>query len=292
MSDALDAIRALYDTGKYSDMKIRCEDKVFDVHRAVICMRSPVIAAAMDDDRWEEAAKGEYHMSDDELPVVEAMIHYLYLRTYDDQVTLAPKASGSNSQLRVGKAKLPPSPPTPESKPKPKPEPEFELDTWGGRGNLTWNNRVLAHTGGRVPEVTPVSLPSSLLFNAKVYIIADKYMIPALKSLACEKCSKSLEEHWNTSEFSAAAELLWENTPSSDMLLRDSVVTAAASHINVLLNRGEFVEFMSTHGDFAVEVLKRMKGRNNLVVTGNSYPDTTPWDSKFKKKARRSAYGL
>lgn len=52
MSDALDAIRALYDTGKYADMKILCEDKVFNVHRAVVCMRSPVIGAAMDDDRW------------------------------------------------------------------------------------------------------------------------------------------------------------------------------------------------------------------------------------------------
>lgn len=51
-SDALDAIKVLYDTGKYADMKIRCEDKVFDVHRAIVCIRSPVIAAAMDDDRW------------------------------------------------------------------------------------------------------------------------------------------------------------------------------------------------------------------------------------------------
>ncbi|KAF7870430.1 hypothetical protein EAF04_004175 [Stromatinia cepivora] len=290
MSDALDAIRALYDTGKYSDMKIRCEDKVFDTHRAVVCMRSPVIAAAMDDDRWQEAAKGEYHMSDDELPIVEAMIHYLYLRTYDDQVALAPEASGSDSQLRIWKAELPLSPPTPESEP----EPEPELDTWGGRSSLTWNNRVLAHTGGRAPEVTPLSVPSSLLFNAKVYIIADKYMIPALKSLACEKCTKSLDEHWNTPEFSAAAELLWENTPSSDMLLRNAVVTAAASHIDVLLDRGEFVEFMSTHGDFAVEVMKRMKGRNNSVVTRNPFPDneTIQWGSKHKKKGRRSGYDL
>lgn len=52
MTDTLNAIRALYDTGKYADMKISCEDRVFDVHRAVVCMRSPVIAAAMDNDHW------------------------------------------------------------------------------------------------------------------------------------------------------------------------------------------------------------------------------------------------
>ncbi|CAD6444460.1 6a6c280b-755d-4884-8bd3-fc363dc20355 [Sclerotinia trifoliorum] len=274
MSDALDAIQALYDTGKYSDMKIRCEDKVFNAHRAVVCMRSPVIAAAMDDDRWEEAAKGEYHMSDDELPVVEAMIHYLYLRTYDDQVVSPPEALGSHSQVEIGKDEMPPSPPTLGSESEPDPEPE--LDTWRTRANLSWNN------GGIVPEAIPVSLPSSLLLNAKVYIIADKYMIPALKSLACEKCSKSLEEHWNTPEFSATAELLWENTPSSDMLLRDSVVATAASNIDVLLDRGEFVEFMSAHGDFAVEVLKR--------VIRKIYPDTTSYVSPHYRKVRRSGF--
>ncbi|APA11806.1 hypothetical protein sscle_08g065760 [Sclerotinia sclerotiorum 1980 UF-70] len=277
MSDALDAIQALYDTGKYSDMKICCEDKVFNAHRAVICMRSPVIAAAMDNDRWEEAAKGEYHMSDDELPVVEAMIRYLYLRTYDDQVVGPPEALSSHSQLEIGKDELPlPLTPAfkPESELEPEPAPDSEPDS---EPDLApW------YATAKLPEVTPVSLPSSLLFNAKVYIIADKYMIPALKTLAYEKCSKSLEEHWNTPEFSAAAELLWENTPTSDIQLRDSAVATAASNIDVLLDRGEFVEFMSAHGDFAVEVLKR--------VTRKTYPDITSYVPPHYRKARRSGF--
>ncbi|KAF5872981.1 putative btb poz domain protein [Botrytis fragariae] len=259
-SDALDAIKSLYETGKYADMKIRCEEKVFDVHRAVVCIRSPVIAAAMDDDRWEEAAKGEYHMSDEELPIVEVMIKYLYCGSYDDQVALESKASNDDSQ--VG---LPSSPPkqvtgtlaNPSSQPR-----EIRWSDFARSGGSGLNTAF----GQADPQVAPITKPSSLLFNAKVYIIADKYMIPALKSLAHEKFTKSLREHWNTPEFTASAEFLWENTPGSDMLLRRVLVATAATHIDVLLDRGEFVEFMSEHGDFAVGVMKKMKGRDDSVV--------------------------
>ncbi|TGO17559.1 hypothetical protein BTUL_0016g00220 [Botrytis tulipae] len=271
-SDVLDALRALYDTGKYSDMKIRCEETVLDVHRAVVCIRSPVIAAAMDDDRWvcnspaqgdehfltklqEEAVKGEYHMSDEELPVVEAMINYLYCGNYDDQVALGGEASDDDSQVE------PPSSP-------PKQVTEAIVDPWGQRREI--RRQAFGGLGGfgqMVLQVAPPTKPSSLLFNAKVYIIADKYMIPALKSLAHEKLTKSLREHWNTPEFTAGAEFLWENTPGTDVLLRRALVTTAATYINVLLDRGEFVEFMSEYGDFAVGVMKKINGRDDLVGT-------------------------
>ncbi|TGO47966.1 hypothetical protein BOTNAR_0499g00090 [Botryotinia narcissicola] len=252
-SDALDALRALYDTGKYADMKIRCEEKVFDVHRAVVCIRSPVIAAAMDDDRWEEAAKGEYNMSDEELPVVEAMINYLYCGNYDDQVALGSEDSDDDSQF------YPPSSP---------PKQVTETSLFGQRHDI--RRQAFGGFGQMVPQVAPLTKPSSLLFNAKVYIIADKYMIPALKSLAHEKFTKSLREHWNTPEFTAGAEFLWENTPGSDVLLRRALVKTAATYINVLLDKGEFVEFMSEYGDFAVGVMKKINGIDDLVGTTSS----------------------
>ncbi|KAF7933595.1 uncharacterized protein EAE98_003304 [Botrytis deweyae] len=264
-SDALDAIKVLYDTGKYADMKIRCEEKVFDVHRAVVCIRSPVIAAAMDDDRWEEAAKGEYHMSDQELPIVEAMIKYLYCGSYDDQVALGSEASDDASQVE------PPSSP-------PKQPTDTVVDVWGQRHEI--RRSAFGGFGQTVPQVAPLTKPSSLLFNAKVYIIADKYIIPALKSLAHEKFTTSLREHWNTPEFTAATEFLWENAPGS--VLSRALVTTAATHINVLLDRGEFVEFMSDYGEFAVGVIKKIHGRDDSVVTGISVDQRTRNSGKHK----------
>ncbi|ESZ96608.1 hypothetical protein SBOR_2975 [Sclerotinia borealis F-4128] len=250
-------------------MKIRCEDSVFDVHRAVVCMRSPVIARAMDDDRWEEAAKGEYHMREDELPIVEAMIYYLYHGTYDDQKASEPEIPDDASQLGIEHeiAELPPNSPSPS----PPPSPEPDIDEWG-----EVIQRPETPPGDSIHDDNPISAPSTLLFNAKVYIIADKYMIPGLKPLANQKFVRSAEKNWNTPEFPAAVELLWENIPESDLLLRDSVIAATAPHLDPLLDRGEFVEFMTTHGDFAVGVMKRRRD-NLLIATSKSDQDNFGW---------------
>ncbi|KAK6599696.1 BTB/POZ domain-containing protein [Botrytis cinerea] len=207
-SDALDAIKVLYDTGKYADMKIRCEDK-------------------------EEAAKGEYHMSDEKLPIVEAMINYLYCGNW---IAVEP----------------------------PKPVTEPIGDPWAQRRVEVKQHNYRGF--GQQVQGAPLTKPSSLLFNAKVYIIADKYMIPALKSLAHENFTKSLREHWNTPEFAAVAEFLWDNTPGSDTLLRKAVTATAATYIDVLLDKEEFVDFMSEYGEFTVDVMKRMKGKDKSVA--------------------------
>ncbi|OBT47019.1 hypothetical protein VE00_02489 [Pseudogymnoascus sp. WSF 3629] len=38
----------LLDSGKYSDMRITCQARPWNVHRAVICTASPVFAAMVD----------------------------------------------------------------------------------------------------------------------------------------------------------------------------------------------------------------------------------------------------
>lgn len=35
-------------SGKYSDFKLRCEDVEFQLHKSVVCMQSPMFAAALD----------------------------------------------------------------------------------------------------------------------------------------------------------------------------------------------------------------------------------------------------
>lgn len=38
----------LLKTGKYSDMRLVCEGRTFKVHKMVVCLQSPVLAAAID----------------------------------------------------------------------------------------------------------------------------------------------------------------------------------------------------------------------------------------------------
>lgn len=41
-------LTSVYDSSKYSDLVIRCGDREFKVHRAVVCPRSTFFAAACD----------------------------------------------------------------------------------------------------------------------------------------------------------------------------------------------------------------------------------------------------
>ena len=43
-------MRQLLDTQKYSDVKLVCQNQEFNVHKAVVCIQSPVLAAAFGGD--------------------------------------------------------------------------------------------------------------------------------------------------------------------------------------------------------------------------------------------------
>lgn len=124
-----------------------------------------------------------------------------------------------------------------------------------------------------------------LLFNTKMYIISDKNDIPALKELATRKYEKAVSKAWNHTIFSEAAELLWDNTVDSDRLLRGVVVRAAVINIRDLLDRGEFVELLNSHGEIGVDILKSVLTCTTAgdIATGG-YPGT----SKKKAGARKS----
>lgn len=103
--------------------------------------------------------------------------------------------------------------------------------------------------------------PASLLVNAKVYIIAEKYEIEALKKLACTKYGEVLPNTWNTSIFSESASHLYENTVETDRMLRDVIVQGASDNVKNLLDRGEFVEMLKSHGDIATEIMHKVVTR-------------------------------
>ena len=46
--DSTSTLARPYDQGKYHDLKIVCHGREFNVHKAVVCVHSPVIAAAVD----------------------------------------------------------------------------------------------------------------------------------------------------------------------------------------------------------------------------------------------------
>ena len=107
--------------------------------------------------------------------------------------------------------------------------------------------------------------PLSLTTNVKVYIIADKNEIEALKKLVGTKYQQAVLESWNSPAFAESALLVYENTMESDRAIREVIVQTASDNIKALLDRGEFIELLNGHGELATEILKKLVASGNLI---------------------------
>lgn len=96
---------------------------------------------------------------------------------------------------------------------------------------------------------------SPMIFNAKVYSIADKYNIPTLKSQAIEKSRKSVETCWSMDDFPHAIREIYSSTPGNDRGLRDLVVKIACEHMETLSERPEFRILLEEACGFAADVV-------------------------------------
>ncbi|KFY87361.1 hypothetical protein V500_07006 [Pseudogymnoascus sp. VKM F-4518 (FW-2643)] len=72
----------LLDSGKYSDLRLTCQERTWNVHRAVICTASPVFAAMADGEF--KAQSGVIDLPADEPEIVEVMLRFLYQGKYND----------------------------------------------------------------------------------------------------------------------------------------------------------------------------------------------------------------
>jgi hypothetical protein len=95
-----------------------------------------------------------------------------------------------------------------------------------------------------------------LTICTRIFVMAEKYDIPALKILAKTKFEAAVSSDWNTFALSDSLRLMYDELPDSDRLLKDIAVEAAASHVKELVDRGDFVALCKGNGDIAFDVLK------------------------------------
>ena len=95
----------------------------------------------------------------------------------------------------------------------------------------------------------------TLVMNANVYAIADKYGIPSLKEIAQRKTAEALKTDSNHESFLTALDIVWTTTPLSDRGLRGLFLPVIAKNKKILLEKEDFVRSVRTNGDLAVDVL-------------------------------------
>ncbi|KAK2471048.1 hypothetical protein H9L39_17279, partial [Fusarium oxysporum f. sp. albedinis] len=99
---------------------------------------------------------------------------------------------------------------------------------------------------------------SAMVFHAKVYQIADKYGIEALKRLSASNYRTSIDEGWEAADFPTAIALAYITTPPEDRGLRDIAVDVAVKRLGTLMNRDTFRETLSDNTDLAADIIRFM----------------------------------
>ncbi|KAF5876306.1 putative btb poz domain protein [Botrytis fragariae] len=224
MSGTSSLLARMLDSGRYSDLTIKCGNKVFKVHRNVVCLQSRPLAAHVDG-AFLEALTGEINLPDDHPAIFERIIKFLYTGDFD----ATPSTDETVKEASSEHVK----------------EPLIEA--------FDENSPVLVKETVYEAVDEPLEI---LTICTRVFTMAEKYDIPELKVLAKTKFEEAVSTEWNTASLSASLWLMYDELPESDRLLKDIAIQAAASHVNELVDRGEFAALCKENGDIAFDVLK------------------------------------
>jgi hypothetical protein len=105
---------------------------------------------------------------------------------------------------------------------------------------------------------------SSMVYDAQVYQIADKYDIPTLKEYSKDRFCTAITTGWNMDEFPLAINVVYESTPAEDRGLRDLVVETSLLHLDTLLNRDGFGNVLRTNADFSADLIPFLSPKTSI----------------------------
>ncbi|KAM5432313.1 hypothetical protein McanMca71_007888 [Microsporum canis] len=97
---------------------------------------------------------------------------------------------------------------------------------------------------------------SPMLFNARVYEVAEKYSILHLKERAKTKFKDAVRTCWDMDDFSPAIKEVYTNTPSIDRGLRDIISQTAFQNIESLLRKDDFQSVLVEYPGFSADVVR------------------------------------
>jgi hypothetical protein len=100
------------------------------------------------------------------------------------------------------------------------------------------------------------SRASPMLFNVKVYQIADKYVVPQLKLKAKEKFETIVQTCWKMDDFPVAIAEAYKCTLKTDRDLREPLVKTSMEHIDELLKHEAFVDVLDNTIGFASDLAR------------------------------------
>lgn len=108
---------------------------------------------------------------------------------------------------------------------------------------------------------------SPMLFNVKVYHIADKYDIPELKKAAKEKVETAAKVCWQMDDFPVAIAEVYRGALQTDRGPRDPLVDISTEHIDQLRKDDGFRSVLQSTAGFASDLALNLAQRGTTSKT-------------------------
>ncbi|EFR02047.1 BTB/POZ domain-containing protein [Nannizzia gypsea CBS 118893] len=102
---------------------------------------------------------------------------------------------------------------------------------------------------------------SPMLFNARMYEVAERYSIPHLKERAKGKFTDAVHTYWDMDDFSPAIIEVYTSTPSTNRGLRDIISQTAFQHIGSLLHKDDFQLVLVEHAGFSADIVRLLANK-------------------------------
>ncbi|KAF4949830.1 hypothetical protein FGADI_8627 [Fusarium gaditjirri] len=297
------ALSTLLHSEKFSDMTIICGGRQFKAHRAVVCTQSPFFDKAMSGD-YVESTSRSIELPEDDPDALERFLEFLYTGTYSDGVNstwgkpskealLDPETVLQNLQQPAcgnQEASMSSSVEGAENLP-----PFFTEDEYDEEADEEYNEyddrpRTPSDNGdvrgdekskpAKVAEAVAfgrctreeglkqlAGLRNDMTLPLRLYVLADKYDVPALRLLARDRFYRAAELVWEEAEcFPDVVDELYQTTPPTDIAMREIVCRLVGAVIHVPSARDKMRGVMMKHGDFAVGVLEYSIHLHTLFV--------------------------
>ncbi|PGH14671.1 hypothetical protein AJ80_05852 [Polytolypa hystricis UAMH7299] len=208
-SDTTSPFSKLLETGEFSDFKIQCQGEEFPVVKAIMCVQSPVIAAAMRGG-FQEAQTGTFSLNDFDPETVKLMIEFMYTQKYD-----VPQPASGPDELEASESQVADAIAAPS---------ETTLET--------------ARNNDKSPEQHKPT-PIGVVQHVRMYAIGEYLDIRALRRHADNHISRTLTTEWSTPAFISGLREVFGLTGCSPPLF--SVMAKSAHlHIQELLSDDDY----------------------------------------------------
>ncbi|KAI1011370.1 hypothetical protein LB504_002151 [Fusarium proliferatum] len=283
------ALSTLFHSEKFSDMIIVCGGRQFKTHRAVVCTQSPFFDKAMSGN-YKESMSRFVELPEDDPDVVERFLEFLYTGNYSDGVNFTGGKPSEAALLDPETVIQTLQEPTCGSK-------EVDIKDWvsdsdpdeeyneydertvspseNGDADEQSKLRKVAEAvgdGSRSREEglkQLAELRNDMTLPLRLYIMADKYDVPALRLLARDRFYRAVELVWEEAEcFPDVVDELYQTTPPADTAMREIVCRLVAALIHVPSVREKMRSVMMKHGDFAFGVMEYSIHLHTLFASG------------------------